>query len=176
MLAQSLAALNASPGNAAGDASLSQVSSASLEVVAFVSMQLRGPFTGSSWQACNRRNRVHTLLEHLGVMPVRTADQNHQRDASGIYNDVSLGAELAPVRRVGPRFLTPRGLGTEEPAMLARLQSIWSCSRKKVFPWNTCLQHEQDAIEGSFIADCELARTAFGRRHEGWDKGLQLLP
>ncbi|POD44331.1 hypothetical protein BKM15_26425 [Pseudomonas syringae pv. syringae] len=42
----------------------------------------------------------------------------------------------------------------------------------KVFPWNACLQHEQDAVEGSFIADCEFARTAFGRRHEGWDQGL----
>jgi len=42
----------------------------------------------------------------------------------------------------------------------------------KLFPWDTCLQNEQDAVEGSFVADCELARTAFGRRHEGWDKGL----
>jgi len=38
----------------------------------------------------------------------------------------------------------------------------------KVFPWNACLQHEQDAVEGGLIADCELAR----RRHEGWDQGL----
>ncbi|GEM_PF-3911586 len=42
----------------------------------------------------------------------------------------------------------------------------------KVFPWNACLQHEQDATEGGFIAHCELAGTAFGRRHEGWDQGL----
>ena len=40
------------------------------------------------------------------------------------------------------------------------------------FPWDTCLQNEQDAAEGSFIAHCELASTAFGRRNEGWDKGL----
>lgn len=46
----------------------------------------------------------------------------------------------------------------------------------KVFPWDTGVQHKQDAVEGSFIADCELARTAFGRRHEGWDQGLQLSP
>ena len=140
-------------------------------------------------------------------MPVRAADQDHQRDASGIYDDVPLGAELASVRGVGARFLAPRGLGTEEPSMLARLQSIWSCSRKrismawcncsqtpatfqsrrrrqqvmplpyprgwgKVFPWDACLQHEQDAVEGGFVADHELARTAFGRKHEGWDQGL----
>ena len=91
--------------------------------------------------------------------------------------------------------------------MLPRLQSIWSCSRKRVsmawcscsqtpaafqsrrrrqqviplpypsdwgrvFPRDACLQHEQDAVESGFIADCELAGTAFGRRHEGWDQGL----
>lgn len=42
----------------------------------------------------------------------------------------------------------------------------------KVFPWNACLQHEQDAVEGGLIADYELARTALGRRHEGRDEGL----
>ena len=42
----------------------------------------------------------------------------------------------------------------------------------KVFPWNACLRHEQDAVEDGFIADCEFARIAFGRRHEGWDQGL----
>ncbi|SDY32231.1 hypothetical protein SAMN05421547_1632, partial [Delftia lacustris] len=30
----------------------------------------------------------------------------------------------------------------------------------------------QDAVEGGFIADCELARTAFGGRYEGRDEGL----
>lgn len=42
----------------------------------------------------------------------------------------------------------------------------------EVFPRNACLQHEQDAVEGGLIADCELARIAFGRKHEGWDQGL----
>jgi len=42
----------------------------------------------------------------------------------------------------------------------------------KVFPWKACLQHEQDAVEGGVIAECDLARTAFGRRHDGWDEGL----
>ena len=132
VFAQPLAALNASSGNSANDAPLPQVGSASLEVVAFVGVQLCRSSTGTSWQASNRRNRVHAPLEHLGVVPVRAADQDHQRDASGIYDDVPLGAELASVRGVWARFLAPRGLGTEEPSMLARLQSIWSCSRKRV--------------------------------------------
>src|SRR5256885_11037991 len=72
------------------DAPLPQVGSASLEVVAFVGVQLCRSSTGTSWQASNRRNRVHAPLEHLGVVPVRAADQDHQRDASGIYDDVPL--------------------------------------------------------------------------------------
>ena len=64
-------------------------------------------------------------------MPVGTIDEDQQRDASGIYNEVALGAKLVSVRGVGARFLAPRGLGTEEPSMQARLQSIWSCSRRR---------------------------------------------
>ena len=45
---------------------------------------------------------------------------------------------------------------------------------RKVFPWNIGVQHKQDAIGSSFIAHCKLARTASGRRYEGWDQGLQL--
>jgi len=65
VLAQPLAALNASFGNPADDAPLSQVGSASLEVIAFVGMRLRGPFTDSSWQPCNRRNRIHRFSNIL---------------------------------------------------------------------------------------------------------------
>ncbi|AIJ48476.1 hypothetical protein Cthiooxydans_37820 [Comamonas thiooxydans] len=64
-------------------------------------------------------------------MPVGTTDEDQQWDASSIYDEVALGAKLASVRGVGARFLAPRGLGTVEPAMLARFQSIWSCSRRR---------------------------------------------
>lgn len=207
VFAQPLAALNASSGNPANDAPLPQVGSASLEVVAFVGVQLCRSSTGTSWQASNRRNRVHAPLEHLGVVPVRAADQDHQRDASGIYNDVSLGAELASVRRVGPRCLAPPGawyrgainaasapidlvMFTQAsqhglvqlfphtsgiPVAQAPPASHAATVPKrlgKVFPWNACLQHEQDAVESGFIADCELAGTTFGGRYEGWDERL----
>ena len=141
VLAQPLTALNASSGNPANDAPLPQVDSASLEVVTFVGVQLRWPFAGTSWQASNRRNRVHALLEHLGVMPVRTADQDHQRDASASTTMCRLEPSLPLSVGLGTRFLAPGGLGTEEPSMLPRLQSIWSCSRKRVsMAWCNCSQ------------------------------------
>lgn len=78
-----------------------------LEVVAFVGVQLGWSFTGTPWLACNRRNRVYALLERIGVMPVRTADEDHQRNAAGIYDDVLFGAELAPAVGLGPASWSP---------------------------------------------------------------------
>ena len=103
VLAQPLAALNASSGNPPDDSPLPQVGSASLEVVAFVGVQLCRSFTRMSWQACNRRK----FLEPLGVMPVHTVEQDHQRDASGVYNDVPLSVGLGPVSWP-PGGLVPR--------------------------------------------------------------------
>ena len=131
MFAQFLAALDSSPGNPTGDASSSEIGTAALVVVAFVRVQLCRSLACPPQQASNSWNRIHALLEHHGVVPVGTADEEHQRDTSGIYNEVSFGAELASVRGVGARFLAPRGLGTDGPSMLARLQSIWSCSRSR---------------------------------------------
>ena len=45
----------------------------------------------------------------MDVVPVGTADENDQRDTSGIYNDVALGAEFASIRGVRARFLVPPG-------------------------------------------------------------------
>ena len=141
VLTQPLTALNASSCNPTNDAPRPQVGSATLEVVAFVGVQLCRSSTGTSWQASNRRNRVHALLEHLGVMPVRTADQDHQRDASASTTMCRLEPSLPLSVGLGTRFLAPGGLGTEEPSMLPRLQSIWSCSRKRVsMAWCNCSQ------------------------------------
>ena len=46
----------------------------------------------------------------------------------------------------------------------------------EVFPWDACLQHEQDAVKGGLIAHGELACPAFGGRCEDRDEGLQLQP
>lgn len=81
--------------NAASDASLPQVLSAMFVVVAFVNVQLCRSFTGKLRQTCNCRNRIHARPKHLGIVPIHTADQDHQRNISGIYNDVPLGAKLA---------------------------------------------------------------------------------
>src|SRR2546427_3395886 len=55
--------------------------------------------------------------------------------------DCDWSSDVCSSDLVWARFLAPRGLGTEEPSMLARLQSIWSCSRKRVsMAWCSCSQ------------------------------------
>lgn len=107
MFDQPPAALDALSVNPADDVSLRQEGMASHVVLDFVGRQLRRSLTSSSWQVRNRRNCIHASLKHLGVVPVRAAGHDHQLHASGIYNDVSLGTEFAPVCRVGSRLLTP---------------------------------------------------------------------
>lgn len=120
---------------------------ASRVVVALVGMQLRWPAARPAAQPFDCRECIDAPLEHDGVVPVSSTDQYHQWNASGIYNDVPFASELAPVRGVGACFLAPRGLGTDEPSMLARLQSIWSCSRRRTSMAWCSLSHTPAAFQ-----------------------------
>ena len=124
VFAQALAALDTSPGDAARDAPAPQMRAAPPVVVALVRMQLGGSLARPARQPFDGRHGIDASLEHHRVVAVGSADQHHQRDAPSVYNEMTLGAELAAVRGVGPCLLAPRGLGTEDPSMLARCQSI----------------------------------------------------
>ena len=114
MATQPLTALDASSANPAGNATLLQIGAATRVVVALVGMQLRWPATRLALQSPDGWQSIDAFLEHHRIVPVCTADQHHQRNAPRVYDDVPLGAEFASVRRVGARFLAPRGLGTDE--------------------------------------------------------------
>lgn len=101
-----------------------------LVVVPFVRMQFGRSAAWPAFKSFDRWQCIQALLEQHGVMPVCSTDQHNKGSATSIYDDVTLGAELATVRGVGACFLAPRGLGTDEPSMLARPQSIWSYSRR----------------------------------------------
>jgi len=131
VFSQPLTAFNASAGNPAQDAFGLQIGPATTVVVALVRMQFSGALARPARQASERRDCVNAGFEQHGVMPVGPADQHHQRNAPSVYDDMPFGAQFAPVGWVGACLLAPRGLGTVEPSMLARSQSIWSCSRSR---------------------------------------------
>lgn len=124
VFAQPLAAFNAFSRNATGDATPPQIVPASLVVIPLVRMQFGGSPTRSAAQPFDGWQCIQTLLEQHRVMPIRCAYQDNKGYTSSIYDDMSLGAEFASICGVGACFRAPRGLGTDEPSMLARPQSI----------------------------------------------------
>lgn len=97
------------------------------------------------------------------------------RDASGIYGDracrcLSVGTRLIPQAQL----LTNACDTSVSQASPVIHTAALSKGPGKAFSGHACLQHEQDAVEGSFIIHCELASTAFSRRHEGRHQWLQL--
>ena len=124
VFAQPLAAFNAFSRNATGDATPPQIVPASLVVIPLVRMQFGGSPTRSAAQPFDGWQCIQTLLEQHRVMPIRCAYQDNKGYTSSIYDDMSLGAVFASICGVGACFRAPRGLGTDEPSMLARPQSI----------------------------------------------------
>lgn len=92
MLAQFLAVFNTTSCDAAEDSTLSQVRPAAGIVVALVCVKLVGPPARVALKSFDCRHGIYTWLKHHRVMPVSATDQDNQRDALGIYDDVSLGA------------------------------------------------------------------------------------
>ncbi|KGH25472.1 hypothetical protein P353_24975 [Comamonas testosteroni] len=113
--------------------------------------------------------------------------EDHQWNASGICDEVTLGAKLASVRGVWARFLAPQCLApwaaidagsapinlvmlpqTHQRGLVQTLLGVIGiqCTQappagyttsiteglRKIFPWDACLQHAQDAIERCFTA------------------------
>ena len=124
VFAQPLAAFNAFSRNATGDAAPPQIVPASPVVVPLVGMQFARSPTRSAVQPFDGRQCIQTLLEQHRVMPIRSAYQDNKGYTPSIYDDMSFGAEFASICGVGACFRAPRGLGTDEPSMLARPQSI----------------------------------------------------
>ena len=124
MFAQTLAALYSFSCNATGDPSSLQIVTATLVVISFVCMQLGWSAPWPAFESFDRWQRIQALLKPHRVMPVCCTDHHNQRNAASVYNNMARAAELASVCRVGACLLAPRGLGTDEPSMLARAQSI----------------------------------------------------
>lgn len=132
VFAKPLTAFDTSSCNSAQDPFGLQVGPAAAIVITLVRMQFPWALARPAHQTSERRDGVNAWLEQHGVMPVGPTDQHHQRNTTSVYDDVPFGPQFPSVCRIGTRLLTPRGLGTVEPSMLARSQSIWSCARRRI--------------------------------------------
>jgi hypothetical protein len=123
MASKPVVALDSSAGNAGFDATRSEMFMATLEVIAFVRMQLVRPASRPAFDPVHGRKRIDQLLKHHRVMPIRSGHAKHQRNPFLVGDEVALAAEFASVCRVGARVRAPRGLGTDAASRLARLRS-----------------------------------------------------
>jgi hypothetical protein len=105
--AQLLARLDTSAGDARRDTPLAASNSAMGEVIRLVAVQLRRPLAGTAPKPRDRVDRIQHRLQHPGVVPVGRGEQNRERNAVPVHEQVPLRAWSAPVRRIRTSFLAP---------------------------------------------------------------------
>src|SRR5215211_1237683 len=129
-----LAGVDPTAGDARGYAPLPERFSAAGEVVGLVGVQLRGTLArpaGVSARLANRRNGVHRLLQHLGVVDVGGAEDYRERDAPSVRNNMALRSRFSLIRRIRAGSLAPLFAGTLAESKEALSQSIRSASPKR---------------------------------------------
>jgi hypothetical protein len=90
--------------------------------------------------SANGRNRLDQHVELGDVVPIRGGQDDRERDALCVDDDVVLAAELAPVRRVRAGFFPASMARTEELSTMARAISSWPRDRSSAnsVSWMRC--------------------------------------
>ncbi|XHO75188.1 hypothetical protein BCC0238_004763 [Burkholderia gladioli] len=104
---QPFAAFDTAAGGTGLDAALPQITSATREVIPFVSVQFAQALAWLTVQAPYRWDGIERGLERHRIVSIGSRDHDGQRNAACIYDDVSFRSELAAIGRVGPGFLAP---------------------------------------------------------------------
>jgi hypothetical protein len=129
--AQSLAALHSSPGDPRRDAPPSQRSSAPLEVVPFICVQLARPlsttFTKHS-PLLDWLDGVHYISEGIAVVNIGGSADYRERNSFGVDHNMALRRRFSFIRRIGAGTLAPFLAATVELSTAARDQSILPAS------------------------------------------------
>ena len=129
MATELLAGLDAAPGDAWLDTATQAGAPATPVIVGFVSVQLVGSAARSAALTRDRRHSIEQVFERYAVVDVGPGQQQGERDAVSIRDQMAFGARLASVGRFGPVAAPPFLAAMEELSMQARLQSMRSASR-----------------------------------------------
>ena len=123
--AEFLAALDTLAGDARDDAACTTLLPTDPRVVSFVGVQLVRPVPRpAAPTGAQRRNGIEGGRHLRAVVPIGARQEEAERRAAGIGDEVALRARLAPGRRVRASGRAPFFAGTEALSRLARLQSI----------------------------------------------------
>ena len=138
--AESAAVRRADLGKHGGDAAPAQALPVWLGTVAPVALDDFRLAQRTSVLSANGRNRLDQCIELRDVVAVRSAQDDRERDALGVDDEVMLAAELAPVRWVRAGFFPASMARTEELSTMARAISSWPRRRSSAnsVPWMRC--------------------------------------
>ena len=145
MTAEFLAALDAAPRDAMLDAASLAGSTAATVIIGLVSMKLVGPLARTPPLPGDRRHGVEQRLERHAVVDVCRGQQEGERDALPVREDVALGAGTAPVGRIRACCGAPLFAAMDALSMQARLQSMRSASRNRRSS-STCRRSHTPAV------------------------------
>jgi hypothetical protein len=122
--AQAFRALDPAPGDPGDDAPPAAGAAAAVVVVPFVGVQLARASARPAGALPDGLDRVEQGLEEPAVVHVRGAEQERERDAAGVDDDVPLGPGLAAVGRVRAGQLAPLLAGKDALSSEQRPKSI----------------------------------------------------
>lgn len=131
VLAQPLAALDATACDPVFDPAPEAGKAAAAVIAGLIGMQFVRPATRSARLAWDGWHRVEQVLEWPAVMSVSARQQESERDAAAVGDEVPLGACLAAVRRVRPGSGAPLLAAMDALSTQARLQSMRSAWRRR---------------------------------------------
>jgi len=124
MSSQTLAALDAAPGDAIADPSPAQGTRAARQVIGLIGVELVRALAGPSPTLADRRHSIDQLVKDVAVMNVCRSDPESEGDTLGVGDNVALGPGAATIGRIGAGLFAPLFAGTDALSTQARLQSM----------------------------------------------------
>jgi hypothetical protein len=105
------------------DATLAQAFAMSLRTIATITLNDIGLAQGSTALSSYRGNSCNQGLKLRDVVAIGPCQDDRERDALRVDDEVVLAAELAPVRGIGPGFFPASMARTDELSTSARVKS-----------------------------------------------------
>src|SRR3954466_5870038 len=107
MSSQTLAALDAAPGDAIADPSPAQGTRAARQVIGLIGVELVRALAGPSPTLADRRHSIDQLVKDAAVMNVCRSDPESEGDTLGVGDNVALGPGAATIGRIGAGLFAP---------------------------------------------------------------------
>ena len=170
VLAEMHAAVDAAPCDAGRDVAAAQFAPAEGVVVTFVGVQLGRSLAGSSAPLAHRLYRVDGRRQKLAVVAVRAAQNNGERKAGTVDDDMALRARPAAIGRVRTDRLAPLLAATEDESAAARDQSISPARLSRSSMWRWILSQRPASCQALSLRQQvmpEQPATSNGRRSHG---------